>query len=63
VVRNGDRITIDADKRRLDLEISAAEIKKRLQAWRPPKPRYTYGVLAKYARQVSSASRGAITDG
>jgi dihydroxy-acid dehydratase len=62
VVRDGDPITIDAKKRGITLEISKAELKRRLDAWTPPKPRYTRGVLAKYARQVASASLGAVTD-
>src|SRR5215831_9295586 len=62
IVKNGDTITIDAAKRQLNLEIPAAELKKRLKAWRVPKPRYSKGVLAKYAKQVSSASLGAVTD-
>src|SRR2546423_3028178 len=62
VIRNGDRITIDADKREITLELPAKEIKSRLAKWRPPKPRYTRGVLAKYARLVSSAHLGAVTD-
>jgi dihydroxy-acid dehydratase len=62
VVKNGDRITIDAAKRQLNLEIPATELKKRLKAWRAPKPRYTRGVLAKYAAHVTSASEGAVTD-
>ena len=62
VVRNGDRITIDAKKRELNLEVSEKEIKKRLAGWRQPKPRYISGVLAKYARSVSSAHLGAVTD-
>jgi dihydroxy-acid dehydratase len=62
VVKDGDRITIDAAKRQLNLEIPAAELKKRLKAWRAPKPRYTRGVLAKYASAVTSASLGAVTD-
>jgi len=61
-IRNGDPITIDADKRRLNLEISPAEFKKRRRAWTPSKPRYTRGVLAKYAHLVTSASLGAVTD-
>src|SRR6185369_1891889 len=61
-IRNGDPITIDADKRRLNLEISPAEFKKRRLAWTPSKPRYTRGVLAKYAHLVTSASLGAVTD-
>ena len=48
-VRNGDIITIDVKKRRLDMEVPAAEIKKRLAKWKAPKPRYTTGVFAKYA--------------
>ncbi|MBI2205003.1 MAG: dihydroxy-acid dehydratase [Candidatus Rokubacteria bacterium] len=60
-LRNGDVITIDVKKRKLDVELSAAEIKKRLKAVKPPKPRYTWGVMAKYAKLVSSASEGAVT--
>ena len=60
-LRNGDTIVIDIKKRRLDVELSAAEIKKRLKAVKHPKPRYTSGVLAKYARLVSSPSDGAVT--
>ncbi|NUN94113.1 MAG: dihydroxy-acid dehydratase, partial [Verrucomicrobiae bacterium] len=62
IVQNGDPITIDAKKRQLNLGVPAAEIKKRLAKWRAPKPRYTRGVLAKYASQVNSASEGAVTD-
>ena len=60
VLRNGDRLVIDTKKRRLDVELSAAEIKKRMRSVKRPKPRYTWGVLAKYARLVSSASDGEI---
>jgi dihydroxy-acid dehydratase len=60
-VKNGDTIVLDVKKRRLDVTLSAAEIKKRLAAVKPPKPRYTWGVMAKYARLVSSASIGAVT--
>ncbi len=60
-VRSGDIIAIDVKKRRIDLELSAAEIKKRMAKWKAPKPRYTTGVMAKYARSVSSASEGAVT--
>ena len=60
-MRNGDTIVLDVKQRRLDVELSAAEIKKRLRAVKPPKPRYTWGVMAKYARLVSSASDGAVT--
>jgi dihydroxy-acid dehydratase len=60
-VREGDTIVIDAAKRRLDLEVSDDELKRRLADWRPPAPRYTSGVFAKYAALVSSASHGAVT--
>ncbi len=62
IVKNGDTITIDAVKHTLTLEVPAAEIKARLAKWKAPKPRYTRGVLAKYAAHVSSASLGAVTD-
>ncbi|MBI1840896.1 MAG: dihydroxy-acid dehydratase, partial [Verrucomicrobia bacterium] len=62
IIRNGDSITIDASKREINVDIPAAEIKKRLSRWKQPKPRYTSGVLAKYARSVSSAHLGAVTD-
>ena len=61
-VQNGDRITIDVKSRALTLDVSAAEIKKRLKKWKPPKPRYTSGVMAKYAKTVASASLGAVTN-
>jgi dihydroxy-acid dehydratase len=60
-LRTGDQVVIDIKKRKLDVELTAAEIKKRLKAVKPPKPRYTWGVMAKYARLVSSASDGAVT--
>lgn len=63
IVKNGDRITIDAEKKELNLELSAKEIKDRLAKWKQPKPRYRQGVLAKYARLVASAHLGAVTDG
>jgi dihydroxy-acid dehydratase len=62
LVREGDRITIDTDRRLLAVDVSAEEMARRLSAWSPPPPRYTSGVLHKYARQVSSASLGAVTD-
>jgi dihydroxy-acid dehydratase len=62
LVHEGDRVTIDADRRLLQLEVDEAEIARRRTAWTPPAPRYTHGVLAKYARVVSSAARGAVTD-
>ncbi len=61
VVKNGDTIVIDVKKRRIDVELSAAEMKRRLAKWKPPKPPYTRGVMAKYARLVSSATEGAVT--
>jgi dihydroxy-acid dehydratase len=60
-IKSGDIISIDVKKRRLDLEVSAAEMKKRLAKWKPARPRYTTGVFAKYARLVSTASEGAVT--
>ncbi len=60
VVRDGDVISIDVPARRLDLEVPAAEVQARLRAWTPPEPRYRTGALAKYAKLVSSASRGAV---
>jgi dihydroxy-acid dehydratase len=63
IVKNGDIITIDSEKRKITLEVSDADIKARLAKWKQPKPRYTRGVLAKYAKCVKSASLGAITDG
>ena len=60
-VKNGDMITFDINARRLDMEVTEDEIKKRLQEWQPPKPRYASGVMAKYARHVSSAAQGAVT--
>ncbi len=60
-LKNGDIIVVDVKRRRLDVELSQAELKKRLRAWKPPKPRYTTGAMAKYARLVSSASEGAVT--
>ncbi len=62
LVKNGDRILIDAEKRELTLEISAKEMAARKKSWKPMKPRYTRGVLAKYASHVTTASLGAVTD-
>jgi dihydroxy-acid dehydratase len=62
LVKEGDTITIDADRRLLHLDIADDELARRRAAWRAPEPRYTRGILAKYAAQVSSASRGAVTD-
>ncbi|MDW8343634.1 MAG: dihydroxy-acid dehydratase [Verrucomicrobiae bacterium] len=62
LVKNGDTITIDAVRRTLTLEIPAKELAVRRKKWRRPKPRYTRGLLAKYALTVKSASLGAVTD-
>jgi dihydroxy-acid dehydratase len=62
LVQEGDRITIDAERRLLQLEIPDPELARRRAAWKAPKPTYTAGVLYKYAKQVSSASLGAVTD-
>ena len=61
LVKEGDSVTIDAKKRLIQLNVPAKEIARRRRAWKPPKPRYTTGVLAKYMKAVSTASRGAIT--
>ena len=61
LVKNGDKIVIDASKGKLDLIVSKAEIKARQKKWKPIKPHYTSGVLAKYALLVQSASEGAVT--
>jgi dihydroxy-acid dehydratase len=63
LVNEGDSITIDAKKRLIQLNVPEREIARRRKLWQAPKPRYKTGVLAKYMRLVSSASRGAITDG
>jgi dihydroxy-acid dehydratase len=62
VVKNGDRISLDAEKCEITLGISRAELKARLAKWKKPKPKYARGVLAKYAAHVTSASLGAVTD-
>jgi dihydroxy-acid dehydratase len=62
IVENGDVITIDAERRTIDLRVSQGEIRTRLKSWKRPKPRYRRGVLAKYAAQVTTASLGAVTD-
>jgi len=62
IVENGDTITIDAEMKELILHLDDNEISQRLANWQQPKPRYTRGVLSKYAKQVSSASLGAVTD-
>ena len=63
LVEEGDEIVIDVDNRRLDLNVPAGELDRRSGSWRAPAPRYTGGVMAKYAAAVSSASEGAVTTG
>ncbi|MEM3031538.1 MAG: dihydroxy-acid dehydratase [Nitrososphaerota archaeon] len=60
ILRDGDGVVVDVPSRRLDAELSEDEIAKRLKEWRPPPPRYSTGVLAKYARLVGSAAQGAV---
>ncbi len=62
LVAEGDTVTIDADANRLDVELDQAELERRRAAWQVPQPRYRRGVLGKYARLATSASRGAVTD-
>jgi len=61
IVREGDEISIDTEARRIDVKLSHQEIKSRLAEWEAPSPNYTRGVMAKYAKLVSSASNGAVT--
>jgi dihydroxy-acid dehydratase len=63
IVQEGDEIVIDVDRKRLDLDVAAEEIERRLAAWTPRPANYTTGVLAKYAALVGSASMGAVTTG
>jgi dihydroxy-acid dehydratase len=60
-IRDGDKIRIDPEKRRLDLEITPEDLRARLASIKPPPPRYRVGAMAKYARLVSSAATGAVT--
>jgi dihydroxy-acid dehydratase len=62
VIRDGDAITIDAAKKTIDIDIESGELESRIRAWRAPPPKSDRGLLAKYARLVSSASEGAVTD-
>jgi dihydroxy-acid dehydratase len=63
LVHEGDSITIDAHRQLIQLNVADAELARRRAAWRAPAPRYTRGLLAKYTQLVSTASKGAITDG
>ncbi|QCF27241.1 dihydroxy-acid dehydratase [Hydrocarboniclastica marina] len=62
LVEDGDKITIDAEENLITIDLSDEELERRLDNWQPPEPRYRRGVLAKFARTVSSASEGAVTD-
>ncbi len=62
LVQEGDSVTIDADKNLLQLNVPDEELERRRAAWTPPQPRYRRGTLAKFAKLVSSSSRGAVTD-
>ncbi len=62
ILKDGDPITIDAANHQINIDLPEAEIAQRLQEWTRPAPRYTRGVLSKYARTVCSASQGAVTD-
>jgi dihydroxy-acid dehydratase len=62
LIKEGDTITIDAEKRALTLGVTSTELAKRKKAWKQPSPRYHRGVLAKYASHVTDASHGAVTD-
>jgi len=63
LIKEGDSITIDAKKRLIQLNVPAKELAARRKKWKQPKPRYTSGLMAKYVKLVSTASKGAITDG
>jgi len=62
LVKDGDSITLDRDKRLIELHVSAKELAARRKKWKAPRPRYKDGILAEYARHVSSASEGAVFD-
>jgi dihydroxy-acid dehydratase len=61
LVKNGDMVSVDVKRGKVDLEVSQVEIRNRKKKWKPIRPRYKNGVLAKYASLVSSASEGAVT--
>jgi dihydroxy-acid dehydratase len=62
LIQEGDSITIDAHQKLIQLNVSEEELDRRKSQWQPRSPRYTRGVLAKYAKLVSSSSLGAVTD-
>ena len=59
-LQDGDVVVFDVERRRIDVDLSEQELQTRLARWRPPKPRYATGVMAKYAKLVSSAAQGAV---
>jgi dihydroxy-acid dehydratase len=61
ILKDGDTIVFDVQGRQLNVELTGSEIEERLSQWEPPAPPYTSGVMAKYARLVSSAAQGAVT--
>jgi dihydroxy-acid dehydratase len=61
-VADGDRIVIDVPAKRIDIQVADAELSRRRGSWKAPEPRYATGVLAKYARLVTGAERGAVTE-
>ena len=63
LIEEGDIVSVDVDAKALNLEVDEATLAERRSRWTPPEPRYTTGVLAKYAALVSSASEGAVTSG
>ena len=62
LVKNGDSITVDANRKLIQLNVDDKELELRRLNWKKPKPKYQSGVLGKYARLVSSSSKGAVTD-
>ena len=63
MVENGDEIAIDIAKRRIDLHVSDEELERRRKKWKSPEPKVKTGYLSRYARMVTSASRGAVLEG
>jgi dihydroxy-acid dehydratase len=61
-IADGDRVVVDVTQRKLDLDVSEAELAQRRAGWKLPEPRYRHGVLAKYARLAAGAERGAVTE-
>ena len=62
LVENGDRVTIDAEQKRIDMDVSDQELARRREAWTAPRLKYTRGTLARYIRTVRPASMGCVTD-